>query len=179
MLLWKKLIGCSLGAGVLGTLGYCVSAADICFWWLQVCDTCRMTESQEDRLPRTVLSGWHNDRNIYFESWINLVIDDVLSWHSFARNVEYCLLNERNVHVIGIFFSQFCRIICKLPIVSLCEVNPLKTKRRSLYFRPRSYRAVNTFHLGYKNQSVHNESGTSRCYFSDKYKTHNHSVSGA
>jgi len=35
-------------------------------------------------------------------------------------------------------------------------INPLKTKRRLLYFlRPSSYRAVNTFHLGYKNQSVY------------------------
>ena len=35
-----------------------------------------------------------------------------------------------------------------------------------------AYRAVNTFHLGYKNQSVYAVSGTSRCLFSDKYKTH-------
>ena len=34
------------------------------------------------------------------------------------------------------------------------------------------YRALNTFHLGYKNQSVYTVSGTSRCLFSDKYKTH-------
>jgi len=33
-------------------------------------------------------------------------------------------------------------------------------------------RAVNTFHLGYKNQSVYGVSGTSHCLFSDKYKTH-------
>jgi hypothetical protein len=39
------------------------------------------------------------------------------------------------------------------------------------------HRAVNTFHLGYKNQSVHAVSGTSRCLFSDKYKTHTYSVS--
>ena len=33
---------------------------------------------------------------------------------------------------------------------------------------PSPYRAVNTFHLGYKNQSVYAVSGTSRCLFSDK-----------
>ena len=31
---------------------------------------------------------------------------------------------------------------------------------------------LNTFHLGYKNQSVYAVNGTSRRLFSDKYKTH-------
>jgi len=44
---------------------------------------------------------------------------------------------------------------------------------------PSPYRAVNTFHLGYKNQSVYAVSGTSRCLFSDKYKTHQFSVGRA
>jgi len=37
--------------------------------------------------------------------------------------------------------------------------------------RPSPYRALKTFHLGNKNQSVYTVSGTSRCLFSDKYKT--------
>ena len=45
--------------------------------------------------------------------------------------------------------------------------------------RTSPYRAVNTFHLGYKNQSAYTVSGTSRCLFSDKYKTHKHSVGRA
>ena len=48
--------------------------------------------------------------------------------------------------------------------------NPLNTKRKLLYLKTSSYRAVNTSHLGYSNQSVYDISGTSRCLFSDKFK---------
>jgi hypothetical protein len=41
--------------------------------------------------------------------------------------------------------------------------------------RTSQYRAVNTFYLGYKNQSVYAVSGTRRCLFSHKSK-HTNSV---
>jgi len=58
-------------------------------------------------------------------------------------------------------------------------ISPLKTKRTLLYLKTQSYRAVNIFQLGYKNRSVYDESGTSRCLFSDKYKTYKYSVGRA
>jgi len=37
-----------------------------------------------------------------------------------------------------------------LDVINSGFINPLQTKHRPLYLRPSSYRAVNTFHLGYK-----------------------------
>ena len=70
----------------------------------------------------------------------------------------------------------WCRINNRQRIL---KINLLKTKRRLLYLKPSSYRAVNIFHVGYKNQSVYAVSGTSRCLFSDKHKTHKYSVGRA
>jgi hypothetical protein len=43
-------------------------------------------------------------------------------------------------------------------------------------YRPNPYRAVNTFQLDYKNQSIYDVTGTSRCFLSDKYNTYQYNV---
>jgi hypothetical protein len=54
-------------------------------------------------------------------------------------------------------------------------INPLNTKRRLLCLKTQVAPRIKHFHLGYKNQSVYAVSGTSRCLFSDKYKTNKYS----
>ena len=56
----------------------------------------------------------------------------------------------------------------------LC-ITPLKTKRRWLYIKTQFVPRSKRFHLGYKNQSVYDVSGTGRCLFTDKYKTNKYS----
>ena len=50
---------------------------------------------------------------------------------------------------------------------------------RPLYLKAQSLPRCEHFQLGYKNQSVYAVSGTSRCLFWDKYKTHKRSVGRA
>jgi hypothetical protein len=76
---------------------------------------------------------------------------------------------------------MLCKIVINAEDIALNSPNgiiPLTFKRRSAdCFSP--YRAVNSFHLGYKNQSVFYVNGTSRSLFSDKYKTRKYSVGRA
>ena len=60
-------------------------------------------------------------------------------------------------------------------VLSVCNINLLKTKRRLLYLKTQFVPRRKHF-ISYKNQPVYDISGTSRCLFSDKYKTHEYSV---
>ena len=89
--------------------------------------------------------------------------------HHQLQNIHICNTNYSIDYIVNGKYSK-CRE---------SWINPLKTKRRPLYLKPSSYRAVNTFLLGYKNQSVYAISGTSRCLYLDKYKAHKYSVGRA
>jgi len=55
-------------------------------------------------------------------------------------------------------------------------VNPFKDEAQTALYKDPVRTALGS---GYKNQSVYAVSGTSRCLFSDKHKTHKYSVGGA
>ena len=61
-------------------------------------------------------------------------------------------------------------------VANLFLFNRLKPNRRPLYLKHQSVPRCKHFSSRYKNQSVYAVSGTSRCSFSDKYKTHKYSV---
>ena len=80
------------------------------------------------------------------------------------------------------FMRSVCNCLCPIyRIVTKWQnkhtyITPLKTKRRPLYLKTQSVPRCKHFSSGYKNQPVYAVSGTSRCLFSDKYKTHKYSV---
>ena len=76
--------------------------------------------------------------------------------------------------------AVICRVACSPDVVVVCnrlnrhsasnfEDRPFKDETQTALFKDPVRCAVNTFHLGYKDQSVYDVSGTSRCLFSDKY----------
>ena len=72
--------------------------------------------------------------------------------------------------------TEHCDFVC-VPLGM--AINRLKTKRRPLYLKTQSLPRCKHFSSRLLNQSVCAVSGTSRCLFSDKYKTHKYSVGRA
>jgi hypothetical protein len=63
--------------------------------------------------------------------------------------INYCFYNSDSSQWV------FCRIDTKIAVfIKLCSFNPLKTKRICFIQGLSAYRAVNTLHFGYKNQSL-------------------------
>ena len=60
-------------------------------------------------------------------------------------------------------------------IIAVCS--QIHTKHvNKLWAERRTYRAVNTIRLSYKNQPVNTVQWNNRCLFSDPHKTHNYTV---
>ena len=77
-------------------------------------------------------------------------------------------------------FAKMCNFQgCILQVFTAVLFNPLETKRRVLYLKTQFVPRSKHFSSRYKNESVYAVSGTSRCLFSDKYKTHKYSLDRA
>jgi hypothetical protein len=63
-------------------------------------------------------------------------------------------------------------------LIAVCSRYPHKTHKYTyiVWADRRTYRAVNTLHLGYKNQSFNVVQGNNRCLFSDPHKTNKYTV---
>ena len=100
-----------------------------------------------------------------------------LHWKlSLATGIESTLCHPTFGKTILLFLSHLLLGLPRSPFLSHFPSTLYRRRADRFIYRPSPYRAVNTFHLGYKNQSVYAVSGTSRCLFSDKYKTHKYSV---
>jgi hypothetical protein len=108
---------------------------------------------------------------LYSQYIYSLVLYTVNNEHLFDTNNEihnYKTRNNNNLHLPFANLSKFnkgayisgIKVFNHLPQY----INLLKTKRNLLYVR-NQYRAVNTFHHGYKNQSVNDVYSKGRCLF--------------
>ena len=106
----------------------------------------------------------------------------------------FVYVDLHSVNIFNVFFNKFSEVFIIITLCSYSAIlygsrlrerlikrirsheNPLNTKRTLLYLKTQSVPSVNTFNLGYKSQSVYAVSGTSRCLFSDKHKTHKYGV---
>ena len=138
--------------------------------------------------PCSLVHMFQRLRGTFLLSW-----DLRYPWH-WWRRILSCYMWHRLVwyiwaEVLEILSAFAIRALLKRQYVytSLCIVT-FKKYDKFLYIKPlrthgicfiqglSPYRAVNTFHHGYKNQSVNDIQGESYCLFRDPYKTHKYSV---
>ena len=91
------------------------------------------------------------------QNFVSIDVSRVLSFFD-----QILLLYGRMVRVGALYTSVLED--CWTKFILKLLLNPLNTNRRPLYLKTQFLPAVNTFHLGYKNQSVYGVSGTSRCF---------------
>jgi hypothetical protein len=99
--------------------------------------------------------------------------DCIASFH--AWEVIKCMSAEEYWHICSDAAFRFSVRECHLFMTS----NHLKTKRRLLCLKAQFVPRSKNVHPGNKNQSIYEVSSTSRCLFSDKYKTYKYSVGTA
>ena len=78
--------------------------------------------------------------------------------------------------LLNTLFSNNLRLRSSLSVSNQLLVHHVTSR---LYLKTQAVPRCKHFHLGYRNQSVYAVSGTSRCLFSGKYKTHKYSVGRA
>jgi hypothetical protein len=112
--------------------------------------------------------------NLTFKIWPRIMF-----WRYITFSLPICtegtdFLSVQDCTNTGRNFSQ-ATVICMVAL-SNCGFNLLKTKRRPLYLKPQSVPRCKHFSSWLYKRSVYFVCGTSRCLFSDKYKTHKYSV---
>ena len=88
---------------------------------------------------------------------------------NLCYNIILLTLSIINTKIFWLVYIYVHSVELAAPRSAPFLINPLKRSADCFIWRPKAYRAVNTFLLGYKNRSVYDVSGTSRCLFSDKY----------
>jgi hypothetical protein len=97
-------------------------------------------------------------RNHVLQSKVCVLLQDMPTDISLHKHNRIVLLFYLFMHGLTFIIIYLYPPPCKLSLLSscsiYCDINPLKTRRICFIKGLSAYRAVNTLHFGYKNQSV-------------------------